>query len=100
MTVPQRIRVASDLGAVLADGADVVLDPLLAAGGAGEPAVGAGDPVQHRGYDVALVGRERGLDLGAPAHPQLGKARQERLDRHVLAVVVAALEADVAPGPW
>jgi hypothetical protein len=76
----------------------VVLDHLLAAGAAGEPAVRAGDPREHRRRDGVLVGRQRRLDLRSPADPQLGKARQARFHGRVLEPVVTAREAHVTLG--
>src|SRR5713101_5187443 len=98
VTVTQAVWIAPVPGEVVADRPDIVLDHLLVAGGAGEPAIGAGDPRQHRWGDVGLVGRQRGLDLRSSPDPQLGEARQEWLDRHVLEPVVPAGEAHVTLG--
>src|SRR5882672_2807869 len=59
MTVAQRVGIAPVAREVLADRPRVVLDHLLAAGAAGEPSVGGGDPREHRRGDVRLVRRER-----------------------------------------
>jgi len=56
VTETQRARIAPERRAVLADRLGVVLDHLLATGGAGEPAVGAGDPREHGRHDVRHVG--------------------------------------------
>jgi len=66
VSVAQRRRIAPRGDEVLADGPDVVLDHLLAAGGARLPTVGARDAGQYRGGDGAHLSLG---EVDEPARP-------------------------------